>query len=186
MSTITLERPLQFHRILAMLAMIVGLLAVLSPPVSAAGLTVRDVQGVVRHGDRFGSFEGVVQIRSFELVEVGDGFVLAVNGLLRGTVTKAGGATQEIRETFTAPVALINPGPDGVCQILELDIGPIHLEVLGLIIDLSDIHLDVTADPAGGLLGDLLCSLADALDNLATLQRIQRLVRRINEILETL
>ena len=51
------------------------------------------------------------------------------------------------------------------CQILELDIGAIHLDLLGLVVDLSPISLDVTAVPgAGNLLGNLLCAVANLLN----------------------
>jgi hypothetical protein len=54
------------------------------------------------------------------------------------------------------------------CQILELDIGAIHLDLLGLVVDLSPISLDVTAVPgAGNLLGNLLCALVGLLDDLS-------------------
>ena len=50
----------------------------------------------------------------------------------------------------------MQPGP---CQILDLMLGPLHLNLLGLIVDLSPVHLQITADPNGGILGSLLCSL---------------------------
>ena len=55
------------------------------------------------------------------------------------------------------------------CDILNLAVGPLHLELLGLIVDLDDceggpVTVEITASPAGGLLGDLLCSLADLLN----------------------
>ena len=49
------------------------------------------------------------------------------------------------------------PGP---CSIVDLVLGPLHLELLGLIVDLNQIHLQITADPNGGILGSLLCSIA--------------------------
>ena len=49
------------------------------------------------------------------------------------------------------------PVPGGVCTVLDLVLGPLHLELLGLIVDLSRVHLRITADPTGGLLGQLLC-----------------------------
>ena len=52
------------------------------------------------------------------------------------------------------------PVPPGVCTILDLTLGPLHLELLGLVVDLSEVHLRITADPNGGLLGSLLCGLA--------------------------
>jgi len=47
------------------------------------------------------------------------------------------------------------------CAVLHLELAPIHLDVLGLIVDTSAICLDITADRGGGVLGSLLCSLAD-------------------------
>ena len=61
-----------------------------------------------------------------------------------------------------------------------------HLDVLGLVVDISPIHIDVTAVPGGGLLGDLLCSLANLLDDLPLFDQIARILRRINRILDQL
>lgn len=47
-----------------------------------------------------------------------------------------------------------------ICPVLELTLAPTHLNLLGLIVDLSQVHLVITADSEGGLLGRLLCSLA--------------------------
>jgi hypothetical protein len=47
-----------------------------------------------------------------------------------------------------------------ICNVLSLDIAPIHLSLLGLIVDLDRVHLTITADSNGGLLGSLLCGLA--------------------------
>jgi len=48
----------------------------------------------------------------------------------------------------------------GICNVLDLTLGPIHLDLLGLVVDTNTIHLTITADPNGGILGSLLCSLA--------------------------
>lgn len=54
-----------------------------------------------------------------------------------------------------------NPATPAVeCSVLNLELAPIHLAVLGLRVDTSAICLDITATPGGGLLGDLLCGLA--------------------------
>lgn len=47
-----------------------------------------------------------------------------------------------------------------ICPILDLILGPLHLDLLGLIVDLNQVHLTITADPNGGILGSLFCSLA--------------------------
>ena len=39
-------------------------------------------------------------------------------------------------------------------------IDPSTLELLGLVVDLNRVHLTITADPAGGVLGSLFCGLA--------------------------
>ena len=53
------------------------------------------------------------------------------------------------------------------CEILDLDIGRINLDLLGLVVNIAPIHLNVTAVPgAGNLLGNLLCALVGLLDDL--------------------
>ena len=43
----------------------------------------------------------------------------------------------------------------GTCPILDLTLGPINLNVLGLVVETSQICLTITALEDGGLLGDL-------------------------------
>jgi hypothetical protein len=50
------------------------------------------------------------------------------------------------------------------CPILDLSLGPINLSLLGLNVDTSPICLEITATEGGGLLGDLLCSIANLLN----------------------
>jgi hypothetical protein len=45
-------------------------------------------------------------------------------------------------------------------------LGPLHLDLLGLNVDLNQVHLNITAQPGpGNLLGNLLCSVTNLLDN---------------------
>ena len=53
---------------------------------------------------------------------------------------------------------------DASCDILHLELGPLDLELLGLEVHLNRIVLDIDADPTGGLLGALLCAVANLLD----------------------
>ena len=72
---------------------------------------------------------------------------------------------------FQAPITL-TPGaiPEGgTCPVLNLSLGPIHLTLLGLNVDTSSICLQITAISGGGLLGDLLCSIANLLNGGANL-----------------
>jgi len=58
------------------------------------------------------------------------------------------------------------------CPILDLQLGPINLNLLGLVVQTSPICLTITAYQGGGLLGDLLCAVAHLLDGGLTLNQI--------------
>ena len=52
------------------------------------------------------------------------------------------------------------------CDVLDLVLGPLHLDLLGLVVDLNQVHLQITAEQGpGNLLGNLLCAVAGLLDN---------------------
>ena len=72
---------------------------------------------------------------------------------------------------FQAPITL-TPGAvpaGGTCPILDLSLGPIHLSLLGLNVDTSSVCLQITAIQGGGLLGSLLCGIANLLNGGAPL-----------------
>ncbi|HWJ30281.1 MAG TPA: hypothetical protein VNS32_27345 [Flavisolibacter sp.] len=73
----------------------------------------------------------------------------------------------------------------GTCQILTLHVGAIHLDLLGLVIDIAPIDLNITAQSApGNLLGNLLCAVAHLLDNpTSSLSGISALLNRILALL---
>jgi hypothetical protein len=51
------------------------------------------------------------------------------------------------------------------CQILNLVLGPLHLNLLGLHVDLNQVVLNITGQTgAGQLLGNLLCGVANLLN----------------------
>jgi hypothetical protein len=51
------------------------------------------------------------------------------------------------------------------CQVLDLVLGPLHLDLLGLVVDLNQVHLNITAQPGNGnLLGNLVCAIANLLN----------------------
>jgi len=74
-------------------------------------------------------------------------------------------------QPFDAPITVTaSPNAaDPTCPILHLRIDAIHLNVLGLHVDTSNICLDITAHQGGGLLGDLLCGVSNLLNNGNTL-----------------
>jgi hypothetical protein len=78
------------------------------------------------------------------------------------------------------PVEIPVTDISGTCKILQLDLGPLHLDLLGLVIDLNAIHLDITAQSgAGNLLGNLLCAIANLLNQGGPLSQ---LVTALNQL----
>jgi hypothetical protein len=127
-----------------------------------------------------------------------------VNGVLNavGTYTYTavnGHSVSAPTGTFTAPVTSINDtslasgasptaaaAAAGSCQILDLVLGPLDLDLLGLQVHLDTVHLNITAQQGpGNLLGNLLCAVAGLLDNTGTgglsgiLQSIANLLNQI-------
>ncbi len=102
--------------------------------------------------------------------------VAVQNGALVATGTLGG-------QTFTAPITLTTStaSPAGAAAtaaaaatpILNLHLGPIHLNLLGLTVDTSEICLSVAAQPgSGNLLGNLLTDVAGLLNNGTSLSGI--------------
>ena len=91
---------------------------------------------------------------------------LKVYGLVSGTSSTAG---EVVNQRFAA-IATLTSGSGGsqapaVCSILTLVLGPLHLNLLGLVIDLNKVVLIITGiTGTGGLLGGLLCALAGLLN----------------------
>jgi|tagenome__1003787_1003787.scaffolds.fasta_scaffold20845494_1 hypothetical protein len=80
----------------------------------------------------------------------------------QGTYTSAQPFTSTVTRKGTAHVAGARTTQQAsrICNVLNLTLGPLHLALLGLIIDLDKVVLNITADSNGGLLGSLLCGLA--------------------------
>jgi hypothetical protein len=101
-----------------------------------------------------GQFAGTLNISRFE---VQNNQVVAV-GTLTGTVTnRAGQAIGSVVRTIVLPLL---QGSNANCPVLHLELGPLDLNLLGLVVHLDRVVLDITAQP-GTLLGGLLCSLAN-------------------------
>ena len=103
------------------------------------------------------------------------GFQVA-NGVLQGVFQVTDSVTGAVLATVTSQVA----GGTGSCSILDLTVGPIHLDLLGLVVDTNTIHLQITAQQGpGNLLGNLLCGLAHALDGGGSLTQISNILNRL-------
>ncbi len=76
--------------------------------------------------------------------------------------------------------------PLGSCDILNLVLGPLDLNILGLEIHLNRVVLDIIATTgAGNLLGNLLCQVAGLLDGVGLLSQISALLNQILAALRT-
>jgi hypothetical protein len=87
---------------------------------------------------------------------------LTVQGVLNGTLTTATQMLSVTNQAVSLPVG--TAAANGTCTILNLTIQPIDLNLLGLMVHTDTIHLLITAQQGGGLLGDLLCGLDNALN----------------------
>jgi hypothetical protein len=124
-------------------------------PPKAALTTPIPVSGTPTGG---GSFTGTLSQIQF----VNQRGQLTVQGLLNGTLTTATQTLAVVNQAVSLPVGAA--AASNTCTILELTIQPIDLNLLGLMVHTDTIHLLITAQQGGGLLGDLLCGLDNALN----------------------
>ena len=113
--------------------------------------------GTAKNGKKF---TGTYSVKRF--VAEG-GKVLAVGtlkGTLKGRDVRRTGVKIPVGGTTFGGTGLAQASQAQLCQVLDLTLGPLDLSLLGLIVHLDQVHLDIDADPAGGLLGQLLCGLA--------------------------
>jgi hypothetical protein len=97
-----------------------------------------------------------------------------------GQLVASGTATATVKgETYTSPftapvtIALAEDQSAATdCPVLDLTLAPLHLDILGLVVDTSPICLNIVAHHGEGLLGDLLCSVANLLNGGLSLDQI--------------
>ena len=145
-----------------------SLTAVMLTPATASAqgpfnraLTVPVVGTVVQGG----TFTGTATVTRF----VNNNGVLTAVGVLTGIVTPTNGTPSTVISTFATPVTIAA----ATCSILNLVLGPLHLNLLGLVVDLNQVVLDITGVTGpGNLLGNLLCGIAGLLDSPGGLARL--------------
>ena len=117
---------------------------------------------------------------------VQNGTLMAI-GTFAGTITDSTGTVVENgTQTVAMPVNLA--ASDGSCQILDLVLGPLDLDLLGLQVHLDQVHLNITAQSGpGNLLGNLLCAVAGLLDGPTGVNAIlTQIANLLNQILGVL
>jgi len=102
---------------------------------------------------------------------------LTAVGKVTGTATDlVTGVTQKVKDKNVPSSA----AAAGTCTILDLTIQPIDLNLLGLVVHTDTIHLEITAQSGpGNLLGNLLCDVANLLNNNGSLAQIIALLNQI-------
>jgi hypothetical protein len=140
----------------------VGTPAAAAPtPKAAAGTMTSAVDGTFGNG---GTVTGTFTPKRFA---VQNNKVVAI-GTLHSVLTDATGTRVGTADTLvTLPVQLPqgDVGTQAVCPILHLVLGPLDLNLLGLVVHLNTVVLDITAiSGPGNLLGNLLCALVGLLD----------------------
>lgn len=193
------------RRTLTLAAFVAVFAMVFAPAATAQDVTdglTGSVTGAVTDavtGGALGDFVGDLTITGITR----DGRDLVFEGLLNGAVVD--GAGNPVLDESGNPLEVVDevvefgagltPGGEGNgnrrCDILFLDLGPLHLDLLGLVVDLSDVQLDIHAVPgAGNLLGNLLCSVAGLLDGPGLgggiLNAVDRMLDRVTGILNDL
>jgi len=161
--------------IAALLAFVVPSTSQAAPPAPGGSLTVSQVTGTVAGG---GSLVGTFDPTRFRAA----GDALTATGTLQATLYDAAGAvigtvTQTITFDRTAVI-------QATCTILELTLGPLDLNLLGLEVHLDQVHLVIEAvEGPGNLLGNLLCAIANLLNDGNPLSDIAGLLNRILRLL---
>ena len=137
-----------------------------------------------------GNVAGNLAISRFD---VQNGTLVAIGQLTATVSNTAGQVVNTIVTQVAVPVAnAAGPGiaqaqAAAACDILHLVLGPLHLDVLGLVIDLNQVVLDITAQPgAGNLLGNLLCSITGLLDAGSLGQQLVNLLNQLIGVLGAL
>lgn len=139
---------------------------------TTGGITV-PISGTTSKG---GKFVGNFKIKRFDVV---NNRIVAV-GILTGTIQNAVG---NVIGTVLRTITLLTTITGASCDILHLELGPLDLELLGLEVHLNRIVLDIDADPTGGLLGALLCAVANLLNIGGPLADIVALLNQILALL---
>ena len=129
------------------------------------------VTGTLANGT--GAVNGTFDVQRF-VVQHG---VLQAVGTFTGTAGTTTGSQQ-----ISVPVDVAQA--QGSCQILDLVLGPLDLNLLGLQVHLDQVHLNITAQQGpGNLLGNLLCAVAGLLDGNITNGILHQIANLLNQIL---
>ena len=150
------------------------LLAPASAPVDAAQAGPKAGLAMpVTSADSVVQFAGTFTLNRFVPTDTG----VAAVGTITGTLVDALGNATTVVRNVSIPVSITQT----TCDVLHLELGPLDLDLLGLVVHLDKVVLDIDAVSApGNLLGNLLCAILGLLDSPAGLAKV------LNDILAIL
>jgi hypothetical protein len=143
--------------------------------------TTAAVTGTLADGT--GAVAGTFDVSRFT---VSNGQLMAVGSLAATVTDEAGAVLASGTQQVALPVDVAQS--EGSCQILDLVLGPLELDLLGLQVFLDTVHLNITAQQGpGNLLGNLLCAVAGLLDGPTGVNAIlQQIANLLNQLLGVL
>ena len=149
------------------------------PIPAATGLTIPITGTFTDAAGGTGHFVGSFNVQRFAQ----DGNQITAVGTLTGTLTDSlGNVLGSIVRTIS--LILDSAATQASCEILHLELGPLDLNLLGLVVHLNRVVLDISAQPGpGNLLGNLLCAIANLLNNGGALTQIVNLLNQILALL---
>ena len=144
-------------------------------------------------------FKGTLAIDHFV---TRSGKMVAV-GTLKGTMRKNGKTKRVKARTVTLPASVAGAGPasgakasqqplpplpDGqACQVLALNLGPINLNLLGLVVRTNEIQVRIDAvQGQGNLLGNLLCAVTGILNPTGALGQLTGAINQLTAALNAI
>jgi hypothetical protein len=149
-----------------------------SAPAASVGSLTSVVKGTFTNSAGRGTFSGTFTPQKFSVTNG----VLHATGVLKGTLTNANGTSLgTVNQTVTDSVNT-SAAANAVagCQVLNLVLGPLNLNLLGLVVTLNQVTLNITAVPgAGNLLGNLLCAVVNLLNGTGGLASLSALLNQI-------
>jgi hypothetical protein len=139
------------------------------------------VTGQAKNGKQF---TGTYTIRRFIERDGQAWAVGTLKGKLKHRPVVRNGVQMPASVVAPAAAAQVPPVPTpGACEVLNLVLGPINLNLLGLRVATNEIRLLVEAVPgAGNLLGNLLCAITNLLNPSANTP-LSQLVQVLNALL---
>jgi len=103
---------------------------------------------------------------------------------VRMPATVGNGSATSARASQVPPLPLPPLPPGNACSILSLDLGPINLNLLGLVVRTNQIQLRIDAvQGAGNLLGNLLCGITGILNPSLANTPLGQLAQILNAVL---